>query len=131
MRAGHRLGLLRRERPAELFVLPELRKKGCDRMIEFVVIFMTLIMGVCLVAAATVLATPDSLCELARTRRKLKTPPCDLCAHHEMRGALHQCKCPAFLDFASRKNGLAVNGALIGAVRGTKQCIFEPKEGGE
>ncbi len=34
MRAGHRLGLLRRRRPAELFVLPELRREGSERMSE-------------------------------------------------------------------------------------------------
>ena len=71
MRAGHRLGLLRRGRPAELFVLPELRKKGCDRMIrrdrEPTLLGLGLLVGIVVVAEIAAGLCAISACrEVAR-----------------------------------------------------------------
>lgn len=132
MRAGHRLGLLRRERPAELFVLPELRKKGCDRMTETIPALLLVACAMALVIAICFWLRGEA----ARDRKMRSTPPCDTCEHYKLSSSFsfayaeHLCACPRVVERNAREIGLS-RPSLIGDIRGTKLCEFEPKEEGE
>ena len=73
--------------------------------------------------------------EAARDRKIRSTPPCDTCEHYKLSSSFsfayaeHLCACPRVVERNAREIGLS-RPSLIGDIRGTKLCKFEPKEKG-
>ena len=85
---------------------------------------VAVVMGFAVIMTAMILSETDE--SPIRRWRKLRTPPCRLCAHY-VKDGYAECTCPAAVLRKEKLRGLTCTKVRSDDVRGTRVCRFEPK----